>query len=123
MRTTQFARDYARRTATATLTDLDRKASGSRVRCDAKTTTREAVERRTAQFMLDVCDDAEMAAQEWPIPAGATIDQLYRFARAAMGSAMGWAEQEDGDALAEEQLREAAFYLRKIAEMKASVAA
>lgn len=122
MRTTQLTRDIARRNASQVLTDLDRKAT-TRPRCDAKTTTREAVERRTAQFTLDVCDDAEMAAQEWPIPANADVAKLYEFARAAMGSAMGWAEQEDGDAMAEEQLREAAFYLRKIAEMKASVAA
>lgn len=125
-KTTQFSRDYARRTATATLTDLDRKASGGRVRCDAKTTTREAAERRTAQFMLDVCDDADALAaieQAWPTPADDSIESLYCEARNEADKAWGWMQVENGDVMAEEQLRKAAYFLRLIIARKASVAA
>jgi len=129
-RTTQLARDIARRDATNKLADLDRKANGTRVRCDAKTTTREATERRDANLMIGLCDMAdELAAREareateWPIPEGESLESLYCRARAEADLAWGWMQAEDGDAMAEEQLRKAAYYLRAIIERKAAVAA
>lgn len=123
-RTTQLARDIARRDATNVLADLDRKASGTRVRCDARTTTREAAERRTANLTIGLCNDADALAAiesrestEWPIPANAERDQLARFARSASEQGQDWLDAGNA-ARAEELFREAAYYLRAIAALK-----
>ncbi len=61
-KTTQLVRDIARRDAERTLSELDRRAASGRSRNDAKTLTRESVERRTANLIIALCDDADQLA-------------------------------------------------------------